>query len=48
MAEEDPFWKQLYPHRAEDFSKLQYYPYDAYASQWDRLARKGSEPARHT
>lgn len=38
MAAEDAFWKQLYPHRAEDFAKLRYYPYDVYAGQWDRLA----------
>lgn len=38
MAEEDPFWKQLYPHTAEQFRSLRYYPYELYAEHWDHLA----------
>jgi putative spermidine/putrescine transport system substrate-binding protein len=38
MAAEDPFWRQLYPHTAEQFQSLRYYPYDLYAEHWDRLA----------
>jgi spermidine/putrescine-binding protein len=38
MAGEDPFWKQLYPHTAEQFAALRYYPYDVYAEHWDHLA----------
>jgi hypothetical protein len=38
MAAEDPFWKQLYPHTADEFRGLRYYPYDVYAEHWDRLA----------
>jgi spermidine/putrescine-binding protein len=38
MAAEDPFWKQLYPHTAEQFRALRYYPYELYAEHWDRLA----------
>jgi len=38
MAENDPLWKKLYPHTAEQFRTLKYYPYDVYAKQWDALA----------
>jgi spermidine/putrescine-binding protein len=38
MAAEDPFWKQLYPHTAEQFRALRYYPYEVYAEHWDHLA----------
>ena len=38
MAAEDPLWKSLYPHAPEQFAALRYYPYDAYARQWDHLA----------
>lgn len=38
VAATDPFWKQLYPHTAEQFRTLQYYPYDLYAEHWDHLA----------
>jgi spermidine/putrescine-binding protein len=38
VAAEDPFWKQLYPHTAEQFRTLRYYPYDVYAEHWDELA----------
>jgi spermidine/putrescine-binding protein len=38
MAAEDAFWKQLYPHTAEQFRSLRYYPYDVYAEHWDELA----------
>ncbi len=38
MAAEDPLWKSLYPHTAEQFRNLKYYPYDVYAEQWDELA----------
>jgi spermidine/putrescine-binding protein len=37
MAEEDPYWKQLYPHTPEQFRALRYYPYDVYAKHWDQL-----------
>jgi spermidine/putrescine-binding protein len=38
LAAEDPFWKRLYPHTAEQFRALRYYPYDVYAEHWDQLA----------
>ncbi len=38
MATEDPFWKQLYPHTADQFRTLEYYPYEVYAEHWDHLA----------
>lgn len=38
MASEDPLWKSLYPHTADQYKTLQYYPYDVYAEHWDELA----------
>jgi spermidine/putrescine-binding protein len=38
VAAEDPFWKQLYPHTADQFRTLRYYPYEVYAEHWDQLA----------
>jgi spermidine/putrescine-binding protein len=38
LAAEDPFWRGLYPHTAEQFRTLRYYPYDVYAEHWDHLA----------
>ncbi len=38
IAAADPFWKQLYPHTADQFRSLRYYPYDVYAEHWDQLA----------
>ena len=38
MAAEDPLWKSLYPHTAQQFKELRYYPYDTYASNWDELS----------
>lgn len=37
MAAEDPFWKQIYPHTAEQFSTLRYYPYEVYAASWKEI-----------
>jgi putative spermidine/putrescine transport system substrate-binding protein len=38
MAAEDPLWASLYPHTADQFRTLKYYPYDEYAKQWDALS----------
>lgn len=38
MAEKDEFWRQLYPHTAEQFRSLRYYPYEVYAEHWARLS----------
>ena len=38
MASEDRLWKSLYPSTDEQFRSLRYYPYDAYAADWDDLA----------
>ena len=38
MAAEDPLWKQFYPHTAEQFEALRYYPYDLYAEHQDEIA----------
>lgn len=38
MAAEDPLWKSIYPHTAEQFQSLQYYPYDVYAEHWNEFA----------
>jgi ABC-type Fe3+ transport system substrate-binding protein len=37
-AAEDPLWRQLYPHTAEQFLELRYYPYDLYAKHHDEIA----------
>ncbi len=37
-AVEDPLWASLYPHTADQFRTLKYYPYDEYAKQWDALS----------
>jgi spermidine/putrescine-binding protein len=38
LAEEDPYWKQIYPHTEEQLHALRYYPYDVYFRHWDDLA----------
>lgn len=38
MAEEDAFWKSIYPHTEEQLQALRYYPYDTYAEHWDEIA----------
>ncbi|MFO0842768.1 MAG: extracellular solute-binding protein [Gemmataceae bacterium] len=38
MAEEDAFWKSIYPHTEEQLKSLRYYPYDTYAEHWDDIA----------
>jgi hypothetical protein len=38
MAEEDSFWKQIYPHTDEQLKALRYYPYEVYAEHWDDIA----------
>jgi spermidine/putrescine-binding protein len=37
VANEDPFWKDIYPHTEEQFRSLRYYPYDAYFAHWDDI-----------
>lgn len=37
LGAEDPLWASLYPHSAEQFRQLRYYPYDLYARDWDAL-----------
>lgn len=37
IAAEDPLWASLYPHTQEQFSRLRYYPYDAYFEHWDEI-----------
>jgi spermidine/putrescine-binding protein len=37
VAEEDPFWKQIYPSTEEQLKAIQYYPYDAYFKDWDNI-----------
>jgi spermidine/putrescine-binding protein len=38
VADEDGFWKQLYPHTEAQFQSLRYYPYDAYFAHWNDIA----------
>lgn len=37
LGAEDPLWASLYPHSADEFRQLLYYPYDFYARDWDAL-----------
>jgi spermidine/putrescine-binding protein len=39
-AEEDPLWKQIYPHTEEQLKALRYYPYDVYFRNWDDLSAR--------
>jgi spermidine/putrescine-binding protein len=39
MADEDPYWKQIYPGEGEQLARIRYYPYDVYFRDWDRLGR---------
>ena len=38
IAQEDPLWKNLYPHTNEQYKTLQYYPYETYAKNWDHIS----------
>ena len=37
VAEEDPFWKQIYPSTEEQLKAIEYFPYDAYFKDWDNI-----------
>jgi putative spermidine/putrescine transport system substrate-binding protein len=37
MAEEDSFWKQIYPSTEEQLKAIQYYPYETYFKDWDNI-----------
>lgn len=37
VAEEDAFWKQIYPSTEEQIKAIRYYPYDAYFKDWDNI-----------
>jgi len=36
-AEEDAFWKQIFPSTEEQLKAVQYYPYEAYFKDWDNI-----------
>jgi len=38
VAKEDALWGSLYPHTAEQFRALRYYPYEAYAANWNAIS----------
>ncbi|MBY0232729.1 MAG: PotD/PotF family extracellular solute-binding protein [Gemmataceae bacterium] len=38
VAAEDERWASLYPHTEEQFRQLRYYPYEAYARDWDDIS----------
>jgi putative spermidine/putrescine transport system substrate-binding protein len=40
VAGDDPLWASLYPHTEEQFRALRYYPYEAYARDWDAISDK--------
>lgn len=37
VAQQDPFWKQIYPATAEQLKNVRYYPYDVYFKDWDHI-----------
>jgi spermidine/putrescine-binding protein len=37
VAAENPIWARTYPSTDEQFSKLKYFPYEAYFKDWDRI-----------
>lgn len=37
VAEQDSFWKQIYPFTEAQLEKVNYYPYDAYFKDWDNI-----------
>ncbi len=42
-AAADPLWARLNPHTGEDFSRLAYYPYDAYLRHWGDMTEKWNQ-----
>jgi len=36
-AAKDPFWKSIYPCTQEQLAAVQYYPYDLYTKNWDKI-----------
>jgi spermidine/putrescine-binding protein len=37
VAQSDPLWALINPHKPEHFKNLGYYPYDAYFKAWDHI-----------
>jgi len=37
VAEQDSFWKQIYPSTEAQLEKVNYYPYNAYFKDWDNI-----------
>ncbi|NEQ25277.1 MAG: extracellular solute-binding protein [Microcoleus sp. SIO2G3] len=37
IANQDSFWKQIYPSTEAQLEKVVYYPYDAYFKDWDNI-----------
>ncbi|MBI3968847.1 MAG: ABC transporter substrate-binding protein [Chloroflexi bacterium] len=37
VAKSNPIWARVYPHSAEDWQSLAYYPFDAYDRQLDKI-----------
>ena len=43
QASRDALWARVNPHTAEDFAKLQYYPYDTYLRHWDDMTSRWNQ-----
>ncbi len=39
VAAADPDWAKTYPHTDEQFRALQYYPYESYFKDWERIKK---------
>jgi spermidine/putrescine-binding protein len=42
-AAADPLWARVNPHTDEDFSRLHYYPYDAYTKNWEAMTDRWNQ-----
>lgn len=43
QANSDALWARVNPHREEDFSRLEYYPYDTYLKHWDDMTSRWNQ-----
>ncbi len=43
QSEKDALWARVNPHRAEDFARLEYYPYDTYLKHWEEMTTRWNQ-----
>lgn len=43
QARRDAMWARVNPHRATDFERLQYYPYDVYLRHWEDMTSRWNQ-----